>query len=52
MTEERSARLVTPDEYAPTAMKPACPIENCPVMPLTMLSETARTTFTPTIDAT
>ncbi len=33
---------------APTAMKPAWPMENCPVIPFTMLSETARMTFTPT----
>ena len=33
--------------YAPTAMKPAWPSENCPVKPFTTLSETASTTFTP-----
>ena len=35
--------------YAPTAMKPAWPSENWPVNPFTTLSETARTTFTPTL---
>ncbi len=37
-----------PPMYAPTAMKPAWPMENCPVMPFTMLRDTARMTFTPT----
>ncbi len=41
-----------PAMYAPTAMNPAWPIENWPVMPFTMFSETARMMFTPTIDAT
>src|SRR5689334_2688036 len=34
--------------YAPIAMKPAWPIENCPVIPFTTFSETARMTLTPT----
>ena len=33
--------------YAPTAMKPACPIENWPVKPFTRLSETARMMLIP-----
>ncbi len=44
-------RLSFPAVYAPTAMKPAWPMENWPVMPFTMFSDTARMTFTPTIDA-
>ena len=37
------------DEYAPTAMKPMCPIENCPVKPLIRLRETARMMLMPAI---
>ncbi len=36
------------DVYAPTAMKPAWPIENCPVNPFTRLSDTASTMLMPT----
>ena len=45
---EQQARAC-PAMYAPTAMKPAWPMENCPVIPFTMLSDTARMTFTPTM---
>jgi hypothetical protein len=41
----------SPARYAPTAMKPAWPMENCPVIPLMTFSETARMTFTPTRQA-
>ena len=34
--------------YAPTAMNPACPRENCPVKPLMRLRLEASTTLTPT----
>src|SRR5262249_37164408 len=33
--------------YAPIAMKPACPMENCPVKPLMRLSDTASTMLIP-----
>ena len=39
------------DENAPTAMKPAWPMLNCPVMPLMTFNVTASTTFTPTSSA-
>ena len=35
------------EAYAPTAMKPACPIENWPVKPFTRFSDTASTTLMP-----
>ena len=34
-------------EYAPRAIKPACPMENWPVKPLTMFSDTASVTPIP-----
>ena len=44
-------KLSFPAVYAPTAMNPAWPMENCPVILFTMFRDTARMTFTPTMDA-